>query len=180
MSSPLDHGAISRALGHIAFSIDKAVEEHKVERDALKLAEVEQQIQVALSGEAGTCPAWQEIDVFFAETFVPAASRSGQRDNPYEEPQFTWGFRWLSGVIPVVACAVTEWITTDDELIQGARLAVGAFNPCATATTDPGDTITTFAATDTTTDSNRFAGSLHLSFQGFAVPVDDDDGGEAT
>lgn len=172
---PLDHAATARALGQIAYSLDKAIAEKKVELDAYRMSEVEQQLQIAVFGEAGTCPEYQEVTVYFAEHFIPAASTSGQRgDNAYDEPQFTWGFRWISGVIPVVSVCVTEWLYTDDELIEGAKLALGAFNPCAAA--PPDDTeITLLAAEDT---SNRFAGQVHLSFQGYAVPADDDDGGE--
>lgn len=108
------------------------------------LGELEQQFQVAISGDAAEAIAWTTTDVTFDVEFLDATD---QRYSNLTEPQFTHGAVLTSTTPVVIAACVTLWVTDDRGVIVGATVAVGACNPGSTTT--------------------AFTGAIHLSFQGF-------------
>lgn len=139
--------ALSRGLTSLALGSVRAMQEAEARRAPNRLQEGEQQFQIPISGTAGKHPDWVEEDLEFTWTFVNA---TGQRDSWLEEPTISHGVRLVSQTPVVVSCCVMGWDKKDADEIEGARIAVGVFNPAGGGV--------------------PFKGVLHLTFQGFGAP----------
>lgn len=147
-------GALERSIR--AFSMDQqAKHEEAVEARAQEsMGEFEQQFQVPLSGEAGSLITWTEVTATFASPFV----LTDDRDSPHQYPQFWHGAVIESGPPVMVTACVRDWITTADGDVTGAKVAVGVCRPGVDE------------------DSfKKFKGTVHLTFQGWSAPFDDED-----
>lgn len=156
----LDAGALRRTIGALTVGVTQAIEESRQRLDSYRLAEIEVQLQLPVSGELGNTILWAQTTVSFAEAFPPP---DASRDSPHEEPQFSCGYRHDRGPFPVVMGMVEEYVENEG-IITGAKLRVGAFTPNVA---DAGQ---------------QFKGTLHVTFQGYGAPDDDDnaqDAGEA-
>lgn len=110
-----------------------------------ELGEIEQQIQVAISGTAAETIAWATIDLVFDVEFLDATD---QRYSNLTAPQFLGYGASLTTTDPVVVSACRMlWIRDDRDVIVGATVAIGAHNPGSTTI--------------------GFTGQVDLSFQGF-------------
>lgn len=108
-----------------------------------ELGEIEQQIQVAITGEAAATIAWATVDVTFDVEFLDATD---QRYSNLTEPQFTHGTVLTTTEPVVISACVVLWSRDDRGVIVGATVAIGAHNPGATT---------------------GYTGTAHLTFQGY-------------
>lgn len=76
-------------------------------------------------------------------------------------PTFSFGYELQSDANVMMTACVREWLLDDRGLLDGARLRVFAVAPGEDAPVG-------------------FSGMAHLSFMGYAAPMDDDDDGTAT
>lgn len=140
--------SITRSISQLGFHIGEQVKAKKAEGAASRLRETDQQFQVPVSGEAGTAPTWEQIKVTFDEEifFAPA-----QRDNPLEEPHFTFGSSMQSEVPVILHATVQRWIQDSAGNFTGAVVNIGSSGAT-------GDAPIPFSAI------------VHLTFQGFSAP----------
>lgn len=109
-----------------------------------ELGEIEQQLHVAITGEAGANIAWANLDVTFDVEFLDAVE---QRYSNLTEPLFTYGASMTTADPVVVSACLLLWATDDRGVITGATVAIGVHSPGPT----------TFA----------YTGKAHLKFEGF-------------
>lgn len=86
--------------------------------------EIEQMIQIEVSGTATAAIVWTTVDVTFDVDFLDA---NDQRYSNLEEPHFTFGSKSAGNVM--LAARVAEYAVDDRGVIAGATIAVGAVNP---------------------------------------------------
>lgn len=143
-------GAIERAVIY-----EDRLSTGRRERTLDDLDEIEQQIQVEVSGTAGDTLAWDELDITFDVEFIDATD---QRYSNLTVPQFSFGA--VCDVAVLFSAVVLGWATDDRGVIVGATVAVGAVDPGGPGT--------------------EFIGTMHLTFQGFGSlaiePADPDFG----
>lgn len=151
-SRPLDATALRRTIGQLTVGVTQAIEETRQRLDNYRLAEVEVQLQIPIGGDIGGSIQWAQTTVAFSEVFPPP---DASRDSPYDEPQFSCGYRHGTGVFPVVMGMVEAYVE-DDGIITGARLRIGAFTP------------------NVEDEGKQFKGTLHVTFQGYGAPDDDE------
>jgi hypothetical protein len=145
----LDHNAIGRSLKVIGFQL--AVNMHKArhQADDYRLAEVFEHHQLAVSGTAGT-GAFTDFSINFQEVLYYAPT---QRNNKLEDPQVTHGVQLDSGDAKLIVY-VTKWLLDDSANYLGAVVRIGAEE----VTWSPG---------------SSYSGTVHITFQGLGVPVED-------
>jgi hypothetical protein len=115
------------------------------------LGEIEQQLQVTISGYAGSVMAWATADMTFDVEFLNAIN---QRYSNLTRPHFTYGVSIEAAYDPVLITAVVRsWTVDDREVISGCTLAIGACSPG-------------------TTEEIPYAGLLHATFQGYGAPAE--------
>lgn len=126
--------------------------------EAMRLREMEQQLQVEVSGTATGAPASVIVDLDFDVAFTRA---TGRRMALLTRPHFGYGFEQTRAVGPdgratdvavMLAAAVVGWKEQQHDVV-GARVAISALAP---ATVD-------------------FRAVAHLTFQGLAAPQDEPD-----
>lgn len=153
MSRVQNTAAIHRSIRAMTIGTLRAHETRK-RRDALEaLAEMDQQFQLPIAGNAGTVATWFEVDVDFAATFVLAPE---MRESPYEDPLFTYGAVVAAPVF--VTANVTAWKTDSSDNYVGATVNIGVAAP---------GTLTLV----------QFRGHVHCNFQGYGA-VDEADNSE--
>lgn len=109
-----------------------------------ELGEIEQHLQIEISGNAGGDIAWGYPDVTFDVEFLDATD---QRYSNLTTPQFTFGSEITSSEPVVVTACLRAWIRDDRDVIVGATVAIGAHNPGPTTI--------------------GYEGAAHLTFAGF-------------
>lgn len=109
-----------------------------------ELGEIEQQIQVAITGEAAGNIAWATVDVTFDVEFLDATD---QRYSNLTTPLFTFGYELTTAEPVVISGCVLLWATDDRGVVTGATVAIGAHNPGPTTT--------------------AYTGVAHLKFEGY-------------
>lgn len=152
MAKPrLRTNAVHRSLGALAIEINRAIERKRFEIERERLAEIDQQFQVEISGRAGGMT-WKSVNLAFDETFYDAPA---QRDGDLEEPLFTYGSVIDKGQPVMISAHVSFWRVDQQGNITGATIRIGCFDP--------------------TNSGKSFSGRLHVNFQGFAAPDDPDE-----
>lgn len=147
--------ALSRSLRALTIGAIRSYDDHgrQYQRDAL--GELDHQFQAPISGEAGGEAAWQEVTLRFA---APLIDGRDERQSDYASPHFTYGSTITKGPPVGVLCNVRRWLVADG-IYTGAVVEIGVFRPGAA-------------------DSKTFAGEVHLNFQGYGLPDDDESDGE--
>lgn len=138
---------IGRSISALGFRIHGEMEAKRAEGAASKLAETDQQFQVDVSGEAAQLVEWTTIDVTFDETIYRAPA---QRQNPLEEPHFTFGSTMQSETPVMLHATVQGWTLDSAGNFIGATVAIGAAAPAVSPT--------------------QFSARVHLTFQGYSSP----------
>lgn len=145
------HHALNRSLTHLTIGVARDMERRRRRSNELGLREVEEQIQLPISGLAVQGITWAKARVGFENTFYEAPS---QRDSNFDRPHFTYGVS-IDPVddkeppIPVVVSCMFEFTTDDRGATTGGWLHIGVHSP--------------------TPDTRRFQGVLNLRFQGFGA-----------
>lgn len=119
-----------------------------------KLDEIEQQIQMEVTGSVGGTLASQSVDLVFDVEFIDATY---QRYSNLVEPLFNYGAKLDSGLL-LLQAVVTAYALDSRGIITGATVAILACNPGGSTT--------------------NFAGRVDLSWQGYGCvpnePLDPD------
>lgn len=144
---------LKSALEGITIGVVTDLEDFRKLRSVDGLIEMEEQVRLEFSGRAEEFASWTEEDIGFANHFVDA---TGQRDSPFDTPQFYYGAEQETPTPVGVLATVMRWRTNNRNEIVGARMAIGVL------------------ATDRAV---RVRGLIHLTFQGYgyaptAVPED--------
>lgn len=140
-----------------ALTIGRVREDRARQAELAKVAlnESEQQFQVDVSGTANAQVSWIQTDLKFTDNFFQL---EGARDNPNSEPQ-VWYCASLDTKIPVMfSVCVMGWDIGDGGEYSGANVAIGVLAPDA-----DGDV--------------PFRGRVHLTFQGYGSPIEDESSG---
>lgn len=140
--------SIGRSISQLGFRLHDQREKKSKEGARSALTETDQQFQLTVVGEAGTLPTWETIEVDFDETIYKAPA---QRDNPLEEPHFTFGSSMQSEDPVILHASVKEWKRDSGGNFTGAVLHIGASGGTAEKPTP-------------------FKAIMHLTFQGFSSP----------
>lgn len=150
----LDHNAIARSVHLMGFRLSEQMHRKRHEHDATKLAEVQQQYQLKIDGVAGA-GAFTDFTINFNEIFYYAPT---QRNNKNEDPQIWWGANLESGQA-FFSVHVKQWLLDDSANYKGAVVTVGVQ---AGAYGGLGGV-----------DGSAFTGTVHITFQGLGVPIED-------
>lgn len=145
----LEHNAIERSLGLIGYRNALAIHRRRHEADSYRLAEVFQQYQIEVSGTSGT-GAFVDADINFQEVLYYAPL---QRNSKTEDPHVTHGVSVDSGEARF-AVYVVRWLLDQNANYTGAVVRIGVeqlgYAP-----------------------ASAFAATIHITFQGLGVPVED-------
>lgn len=147
--------ALSRSLRALSIGAIRAFDDTRNAAARDGLGELDHQFQAPISGVAGGVAAYAQLEVLFAAPLIEARD---SRHPDFADPLFTYGAVVKRGPGVFVSCAVRRWLETDG-YYEGAIVEVGVCRPGAM-------------------DSQRFAGEVHLNFQGFGAPSGDEDDGE--
>lgn len=112
-----------------------------------------QQIQLSISGQAGTVVAWSSPIPFAFDILMHCAP--GNRDSTLIKPHFTYGVVLTTPTPVIVTALVQSWEQDGNLTISGGVLVYGAWAPDAT-------------------ELVPYNGSLHLNFQGYGCAPDVD------
>lgn len=160
---PADQRSLARSIRRLAIGVVRDTDARKTGRTANGFAEREEQFQIAISGTATDYPLWTPVTVNFDTAFTVA---TGRRDSMLQRPQLSTGFELtsvkrfndLDAYEPVSAgvmfsAIVREWgFDQGSYTLNAATVLIGAVAP--------GDEL-------------LFSGFVHLTFQAFGVPRDD-------
>jgi hypothetical protein len=149
----LDHNAIHRSLHSMTFRLQERQQAKRKETGHYDLAETLQQFQMAIQGNAGQDD-YSEVTINFPETIYYAPLQRASNRN--EDPQFTWGIQLDSGDAHF-SVHVTGWQLDADANYTGATIRVHAMQPKWFRGKVP----------------SPYSGTLHCTFQGLSVPVED-------
>lgn len=156
-------GAVARAARSLSIEGTRALDAKRAALGYDQLQELDQQVQVEISGTAAEVASSVVGQVKFDVGFVDATE---QRWSAYTVPHFTYGVTILQlgdmkdgspaiGV-PQVTAAVLAWVERPGPVIIGAKLAVTAAFP------------------GLKDESIQFSGYLHCNFQGYGALEDND------
>jgi hypothetical protein len=140
----IDHNAIQRSVGAMAYQIQDDVYRKRHAADDYKLAETMQQVQIKVSGTSGS-GAWTTETVNFSEIIYYSPR---QRLNRNEDPQVWWG-AVLDNGRAFFSVHVEKWLLDTNANFTGAVIAIGAQG-----------------------DGSQYSGTIHVTFQGRSAPTD--------
>lgn len=159
---PVRHGALGRAVVGVTLDQDRAKERRAGNVRADAAGELIYEHHVTFSGKATRSIVWDTLHLDFSVSFYPAQY---QRDPPFELPTFWCGIDLSnSPTLVLITAVVRGWDMDEAGAITGATVAVGACVPGADG--DPAGGLPPQVV--------DYAGTLHLHFQGYGAPVEDD------
>jgi hypothetical protein len=153
---PTPQGAGTRAMLELTIGATKSMQRRAARDREMGLAEIEQQFQFEISGNAAITFAFAEVDVPFDYPFYYAP---GQRDSDFNRPHFWFGAE-TSVAVAIVATVVAWELDEDNGAVIGATVAIGV------AAGQP--------AVPTQGVGVPFTGWAHLTFQGFSALAEDE------
>jgi len=140
--------SIARSISALGFQLDKQMHDKHAEGAPSRLAEADQQFQVKVSGAATTQRTWTKVQVTFDEVIYRAPA---QRNNPLEEPHFTFGSTMQSDEPVILHAIVQKWLTDSAGNYTGAEVNIGVSG-------------------DSEENPVPFNATVHLVFQGLSAP----------
>ena len=150
----LDHNAITRSVHMMGFRLADRMYRKRHENDATHLTETQQQFQLSISGVAGA-GAFTDFTIHFNEVIYYAPT---QRNNKNEDPQVWWGANLDSGDA-FLSVHVKQWLLDENANYVGAIVRVGVMQGAY--------------AGQGAVSGSAYAGTIHITFQGLSVPVED-------
>lgn len=152
--APERHHALQRSLTKLTIGVAQDFDKRRRRSAELGLRELEEQIQIPISGQAVQGITWAKARVGFANTFFEAPS---QRDSNFIRPHFTYGVSIdpeddKAAPVPVIVSCMFEFTIDDKGATVGGWLHIGVHSP--------------------TPEIRRFQGVLNLRFQGFGASSD--------
>jgi hypothetical protein len=156
---PLHH-QLERSLSRMTLGVVRRVREVEAASSHLKLTEREEQFQIPIQGTAYQGIVWIKKPITFETRFFGA---TGQRDSELERPQVSYGYVIdptdpSEPTAPLVVSLACEFRSDDREATYAAVVHIGVHSP----TPDPVD----------------FEGYVHLTFQGWGAPIEDESTGD--
>lgn len=144
-------GTVVRYQQGTTVGVFKGRQRRERQQAELGLNEIDVQYHIAINGTASLVPAFATIDLDFEFEFHSAP---GNRPSDLLLPHFNFGADIYQGGPLMVSCHVSAWDENPDNGgITGADVSIGV----QSATSTP----------------EEFAGFAHLTFQGYAVSLDD-------
>lgn len=145
---PRPDGSLQRSMVRLTVGVARSMRARERRDREMGLAEMEEQFQVEISGNATTGLVWASQELSFDCSFHYAP---GQRDSELDRPQF-----WFGAVVSpavLVTAVVTAWTVDEDTgATIGATVAIGVM------AAGPG----------------AYAGHVHLTFQGYGALIEED------
>lgn len=158
---------LSQALGKMTVDTHRRIRSADNRAKYYKMAERWHQFQNTITGTIGLVPVEVTVKILF--DIVLLYEYGYKRDSQLLEPQTHFGFTSVTAPPGSVFYAhVVKWEQDKDFNYIGADVVVGVHNPAIAAT----------GTSDIT--SVKFTATLHSSFQGYGVPIDNDDLGTST
>lgn len=147
-------GQLERALMDLALGSHQGRQERHEALLATRQGEYEQQVQVQVAGAATSVWGYLDIPVTWEHPFVYSPL---QRDIQFETPHVASHIEWTSTLTDLVVAHahVVSWNTNDQGWCIGATVRVAVQAP------------------NTETQVN-YQGTVHLTFQGYAFPTDEE------
>lgn len=147
-------GQLERSLMKLALAPHQGLGERHDALVSTKSGEYDQQVQVDLSGQAYDAWGFADIPVTWEHPFVYSPL---QRDPPFATPHVSSHIEWTGPLAALVVgtAHVMSWLQSPEGWFIGATVRV--------AVSAPGSTTPV-----------AFAGVLHMTFQGYAYPTDEE------
>lgn len=145
----LSHNAIARSLEVVGYRNNVAMHRRRHEADNYRLAEVLEQYQLDVSGTTGT-GAFVDASITFAETLYYAPL---QRNIKTEDPHVLVGSVLDKGDAKFIV-HVIKWLLDDAANYLGAIVRIGVEQVGWAP-------------------ASKFEGTIHITFQGLGIPVED-------
>lgn len=146
--------SVTRALGQVAIGVQLRRDRREAALAPTQMGHMMQQVQALVSGRAGADA--QHAEDVVVQWPYPFVNAQAFVDTMLDTPHFNYGSELLTPLPVILHPHVTSWIQNDDEWYIGANMRVTAWMPGATK-------------------SHPFEAILHLSFTGFACPIEDED-----
>jgi hypothetical protein len=146
MASRTTPETIARSIRAMTIGTIKASNDRRDRYTTDGIGEIDQQVQITVTGKVGASITWGELDIAFTTPFI---NGSEDRDSPYTRPLFTYGSVVTSGGPLMMVCNVKRW-KVDEDYVLGAKLEIAIWAP--------GGYI------------RDYQGELHANFQGWGAP----------
>lgn len=170
------HGALQRVVGDMTIGTLAAYERERQRRAATAMGDVAQHFRLPINGKVKSYVTWGQLDLNFSYPFLYAPGRTF--DNHHDTPHYTQGYEHTSGDPVIVHAHVIGWKFSAEGWCVGATVRYGvqsgnvpfqAASPAAPAGV---------GSLPPEARPHSFGGVLHMTFTGFASPVEDvvDDG----
>lgn len=152
---------LQRALDSMTVGFERDRARVEAETAPLRPGDMVHSVQMPVSGEAGGLASSFDVTAMWADTPFLTRLQVDEEDSEPVNPQFSFGYELQSDANVMMTACVREWLLDDRGLIEAARVRIMAVAPGATVLVP-------------------FIGVAHLTFIGYAAPMDDDDDGTAT
>lgn len=150
MSRP-QPGQLERALARMTIGVEQARESRTRQRVDGGAHEMEQQIRIPVSGNAGNGYAFVQVEVGFLHPFLWMPL---QRPAPFSTPHFSYGVDYENSEELVVHAGVLRWAIDDSSHVTGATVQIAVAAPNYEGAEDK---------------MPPFKIMLHLTFQGYGA-----------
>lgn len=153
-----DVGKLDRTLDTLTLGLIGGKDDHDKQLAFSAAGEMEQQVRVALSGEAAN--GWGFVDTPVAWEF-PFLAAPAQRSAPYGTPHFSYGIELRSGTqeLVVIHAHVVSWKIDPSSWVTGAIVRFASSAPML----EEKATV-------------NYSAIAHLTFQGFACESEEGEG----
>lgn len=148
------HGQLERSLHKLTVGTQLDMRARERALAAGRSGEYDQQVRVAISGEATERWGYTDIPVTWEHPFIYSPL---QRKLPFEAPHYVCGVEFAKppAALVIVVPHLIDWLQSDASWYIGAKLRV--------AVSAPGQT-----------EPVAYSAVLHLTFEGYAFPTDEE------
>lgn len=150
-----DAAALGRVMGGMTVRLLRDQRDREDQLALISPGDFVQQVQVRANGSVGADPIMQEPTVKFPMPFMMRVDPTRTSGIPTEAPHFSYGVELLTAGFVVITAQVRSWVADESNFVTGAKVRIGAWSPGGARRT-------------------AFNALVHLSFMGFASPVEDD------
>jgi hypothetical protein len=145
---------LMRSLARVTFEMAADRQRHE---DAVALVaggDMAQYVHVNVDGKVGREAVYLQQEIEFPYPFLMRVART-QTEGPQDSPHFSTGVEVKTDGHVMLDAQIRRWIEDDSQFITGAVVRIAVWSPDAPK-------LTTYSAI------------VHLTFFGFAAPVEDD------
>lgn len=150
-----DHARLGRALAQMQIETVEARERHDAAIARVAAAEMIQQVHVEIRGVVNRSIGSIDVTVGWPHPFLHDVAKS-QMESDLESPTFAYGVELRSEMPIIVQAQLRRWIRDERSFITSAEIRILIWGPDMPK-------------------PERFTGKVHLSFIGFAAPMEDEE-----